>query len=79
MRTMTRRTLLRTTGAAAGVATFGILTRRGDAAEFVLRYANNNVVAHPMNARLRSASSPGAVMRPSSAGVMPTTTWCSIR
>jgi tripartite ATP-independent transporter DctP family solute receptor len=52
---MTRRTLLHTTGAAAGVATFGILTRRGDAAEFVFRYANNNVVAHPMNVRLREA------------------------
>jgi len=55
MRTMTRRTLLHTTGAAAGVATFAILTRRGDAAEFVFRYANNNVVAHPMNVRLREA------------------------
>ena len=55
MRTMTRRTLLHTTGAAAGVATFGILTRRGDAVEFVFRYANNNVVAHPMNVRLREA------------------------
>ena len=55
MRTMTRRTLLRTTGAAAGVATFGILTWRADAAEFALRYANNNVVAHPMNVRLREA------------------------
>src|SRR5713226_311611 len=55
MRTMTRRTLLHTTGAAAGVATFGILTRRGDAAEFVFRYANNNVAAHPMNVRLREA------------------------
>ena len=55
MRTMTRRTLLHTTGAAAGVASFGILTRRGDAAEFVFRYANNNVVAHPMNVRLREA------------------------
>jgi tripartite ATP-independent transporter DctP family solute receptor len=52
---MTRRTLLRTTGAAAGVATFGILTWRADAAEFALRYANNNVVAHPMNVRLREA------------------------
>jgi tripartite ATP-independent transporter DctP family solute receptor len=55
MRTMTRRTLLHTTGAATGVATFGILTRRGDAAEFVFRYANNNVAAHPMNVRLREA------------------------
>jgi tripartite ATP-independent transporter DctP family solute receptor len=53
----TRRTLLRTTGgAAAGVAAFAILTRRGDAAEFVFRYANNNVAAHPMNVRLREAA-----------------------
>jgi len=55
MMRLTRRTLLRTTGAATGVAAFGILTRRGDAAEFVFRYANNNVVAHPMNVRLREA------------------------
>jgi TRAP-type transport system periplasmic protein len=47
--------LLRTTGAAAGIAASGILTRRGDAAEFVFRYANNNVAAHPMNVRLREA------------------------
>jgi tripartite ATP-independent transporter DctP family solute receptor len=47
---------MRTTSAAAsGVALFGILTRRGDAAEFVYRYANNNVIAHPMNIRLREA------------------------
>jgi TRAP-type transport system periplasmic protein len=53
----TRRALLRTTGgAAAGVAAFAILTRRGDAAEFVFRYANNNVAAHPMNVRLREAT-----------------------
>jgi hypothetical protein len=32
MSRLTRRALLRTIGAAAGVATFGILTRRGDAA-----------------------------------------------
>jgi TRAP-type transport system periplasmic protein len=56
MSRLTRRTLLRTTGAAAGIATFGILTRRGDAAEFVFRYANNNVAAHPMNVRLREAA-----------------------
>jgi tripartite ATP-independent transporter DctP family solute receptor len=56
MRRLTRRTLLRTTGAVAGVASFGILTRRGDAAEFVFRYANNNVAAHPMNVRLREAA-----------------------
>ncbi len=53
----TRRTLLRATaGAAAGVAAYGILTRRGDAAEFIFRYANNNVAAHPMNVRLREAA-----------------------
>ena len=52
MRTINRRKLLRT-----GVATaaFAILTRRGDAAEFSWRYANNNVVQHPMNVRLREA------------------------
>jgi len=52
----TRRNFLKTTTAAAsGVAVFGILTKPGDAAEFVFRYANNNVVAHPMNVRLREA------------------------
>src|SRR5215472_17359171 len=52
MRTISRRRLLRTGTAAAAV---GILTRRGDAAEFRWRYANNNVVQHPMNVRLREA------------------------
>ena len=56
MSRLTRRTLLRSTGAAAGITTFGILTRRGDAAEFMFRYANNNVAAHPMNVRLREAA-----------------------
>ena len=56
MSRLTRRTLLRSTGAAAGIASFGILTRRGDAAEFVFRHANNNVAAHPMNIRLREAA-----------------------
>jgi tripartite ATP-independent transporter DctP family solute receptor len=51
-----RRKFLRTTAAAAsGVAAFGILTRRGDAAEFSWRYANNNVAAHPMNVRIAEA------------------------
>jgi TRAP-type transport system periplasmic protein len=55
-KTLSRRRLLKTAAAAAGgVATFGILTRPGDAAEFVYKYANNNVVAHPMNVRLREA------------------------
>jgi tripartite ATP-independent transporter DctP family solute receptor len=57
MSSMTRRKFMRTTSAAAsGVVLFGILTRRGDAAEFVYRYANNNVIAHPMNIRLREAA-----------------------
>jgi TRAP-type transport system periplasmic protein len=56
MRTINRRTFLHTsTAAATGIAALGILTRRGDAAEFTWRYANNNVVAHPMNVRLREA------------------------
>jgi TRAP-type transport system periplasmic protein len=56
MQKSTRRDFLKTTTAAAsGVAALGILTRPGDAAEFVFRYANNNVVAHPMNVRLREA------------------------
>jgi TRAP-type transport system periplasmic protein len=56
MRTITRRKLLQAgTAAAAGVAAFGILTRRGQAAEFSWRYANNNVAAHPMNVRARAA------------------------
>jgi TRAP-type transport system periplasmic protein len=56
MGTLTRRKfLVRTSAAAGGVAAFGILTRRGDAAEFVFKYANNNVAAHPMNIRLREA------------------------
>ncbi len=56
MRSINRRKLLQAgTAALGGVAAFGILTRRGDAAEFTWRYANNNVAQHPMNARLREA------------------------
>jgi TRAP-type transport system periplasmic protein len=56
MRSINRRKLLQAgTAAAGGVAAFGILTRRGDAAEFTWRYANNNVAQHPMNVRLREA------------------------
>jgi tripartite ATP-independent transporter DctP family solute receptor len=56
MTSITRRTLIRSTAAASGVAAFGILTRPGDAAEFEFKYANNNVAAHPMNVRLREAA-----------------------
>jgi tripartite ATP-independent transporter DctP family solute receptor len=52
---MTRRAFLRTTSAGSGIAAFGILTRRGDAAEFTWRYANNMVPAHSMNVRLQQA------------------------
>jgi TRAP-type transport system periplasmic protein len=56
MRAINRRKLLQAgTAAAGGIAAFGILTRRGDAAEFSWRYANNNVAQHPMNVRLREA------------------------
>ncbi len=56
MRSINRRKLLQAgTAAAGGIAAFGILTRRGDAAEFSWRYANNNVAQHPMNVRLREA------------------------
>lgn len=57
MTSIQRRTFLRAgTAVAAGVASFGILTRRGEAAEFAWRYANNNVAEHPMNVRLREAT-----------------------
>jgi TRAP-type transport system periplasmic protein len=56
MHTINRRKFLHAgTAAAGGIAALGILTRRGDAAEFTWRYANNNVVQHPMNVRLREA------------------------
>jgi TRAP-type transport system periplasmic protein len=52
---MTRRMLLRTTRAATGVAAFGILTRRGDAAEFTWRYAHDMVLTHSMHVQLQQA------------------------
>lgn len=58
MSTITRRSFLGGTGAAtsAAIVAGGMLTRPGDAAEFVVKYANNNVAAHPMNVRLREAA-----------------------
>jgi TRAP-type transport system periplasmic protein len=53
---MTRRVFLRTTRAATGISAFGILTRRGDAAEFTWRYANNMVPTHSMNVHLQQAA-----------------------
>jgi TRAP-type transport system periplasmic protein len=56
MSRMTRRMLIRTTSAAAGVAAFGILTRRGDAAEFTWRYAHDMVLTHSMHVQLQQAA-----------------------
>jgi TRAP-type transport system periplasmic protein len=56
MLALSRRGFLRRTAAtSAGIATFAILTRRSDAAEFSWRYANNVVVAHPVNVQLAKA------------------------
>src|SRR5215472_15941839 len=56
MLALSRRAFLRRTAAAsAGMASFAILTRRSDAAEFSWRYANNVVVAHPVNVQLAKA------------------------
>src|SRR6266550_7652169 len=52
----TRRVFLKTTTAAAGISAFGILTKRGDAAEFTWRYANNMVPTHSMNVYLQQAA-----------------------
>jgi len=52
---MTRRGFLRASAAGTGVAAFGILTKRGDAAEFTWRYANDMVPTHSMNVRLQQA------------------------
>ncbi len=49
-----RRTFLAST--AAGVASFGILTRRADAAEFVYKYANNQPETHPTNVAAKAAA-----------------------
>ena len=53
---MTRRVLIQTTSAAAGTGAFGILTRRGDAAEFTWRYADEMVPTHSMNVHLQQAA-----------------------
>src|SRR3989442_356802 len=43
MTRMTRRVFLRTTTAATGVAGFGIVSKRGDAAEFTWRYVRSAI------------------------------------
>src|SRR5215469_5887807 len=56
MLALSRRAFLRRTAAtSAGIATFAVLTRRSDAAEFSWRYANNVVLAHPVNVQLAKA------------------------
>jgi tripartite ATP-independent transporter DctP family solute receptor len=53
---ITRRNFVARSAAAAGaVVAVNILTRRGDAAEFSLKYANNAVETHPMTIRAREA------------------------
>ena len=54
MARITRRGLV--TGCTAGAAAFGILSRRGDAAEFTWRYGNELVPTHSMNVHLKQAA-----------------------
>jgi TRAP-type transport system periplasmic protein len=54
MAKMTRRNLM--TGAAAGAFAITTSVRRGSAAEFTYKYANNLPVAHPMNVRAQQAA-----------------------
>jgi len=56
MARITRRVLIKTTSVTAGAAAFGILTRRGDAAEFTWRYGNEMVPTHSMNVHLQQAA-----------------------
>src|SRR5450830_2036493 len=54
MAKMTRRNLM--TGAAAGAFAITTSVRRGSAAEFTYKYANNLPVAHPMNVQAQKAA-----------------------
>ena len=57
MRKITRRKFVANTAIATGaVASFGILTRRADAAEFSYKYANNSPLTHPLNIRATEAA-----------------------
>ena len=56
MARITRRGLMKVTGLTVGAATFGILTRRSDAAEFTWRYGNELVPTHSMNVHLKQAA-----------------------
>lgn len=51
---MDRRTFL--TSTAAGMMSFGIITRRADAAEFVYKFANNQPETHPTNVAAKKAA-----------------------
>jgi tripartite ATP-independent transporter DctP family solute receptor len=56
MRAITRRRFVAsTTVAASAVVGVNILTRRAQAAEFQLKYANNSPLTHPMNLRAQEA------------------------
>src|SRR6476659_5251826 len=56
MARITRRGVIKTTSVTAGAATFGILTRPGDGAEFTWRYGNELVPTHSMNIHLQQAA-----------------------
>ena len=51
---MKRRTFV--ASAAAGIASFGIITRRASAAEFVYKFANNQPESHPTNVAAKKAA-----------------------
>lgn len=55
MATISRRTFVHAAAGAASVGTFGILTRRASAAEFVYKFGNNLPASHPMNIRMQEA------------------------
>ncbi|MGB8841499.1 MAG: TRAP transporter substrate-binding protein [Aliidongia sp.] len=54
MSTLSRRRFIGRS-AAAGVAGFGILTRRGDAAEFTMKLGNNTAEDHPQSVHAKAA------------------------
>ncbi len=65
MRTITRRQFV--VGAGTTVVSFAVLRRTAQAAEFTLKYCNNQVVTHPMN--IRAAEAIEAIKRDSNGRV----------
>ena len=56
MQSITRRSFVAGSAAASAVVAVNVLTRRVEAAEFQLKYANNSPVTHPMNIRAQEAT-----------------------